>query len=199
MNFCLKVGDKYTADHVNRLKKYIPGIICLTDDPSGLTTNYMTLPNLPLHGVWWKMYFLSHDFPSGTFFDLDIDIKKPIGNLFESNNTITLLRTDWEDLDELNKNTIGDRYKYCSINSTVMSWNEAHHIWYDFINNHEKIMSLFNGIDTYLEHRCMDKLSFFDTGLVGSYRSDPNADVHIMSYDGEGKDAFNIYDETMSD
>lgn len=191
MYYCLKVGDKYTADHVNRLKKYIPGIMCLTDDPTGLTTNYMTLPNLPLYGVWWKMYFLSHDFPSGTFFDLDIDIKKPISNLFESNNTITLLRTDWEDLDELNKNTIGDRYKYCSINSTVMSWNKAQHIWYDFINNHEKIMSLFNGIDTYLEHRHMDKLSFFDTGLVGSYRCNPNADVYLMSYDGEGKHAFN--------
>lgn len=190
-HLCLKVGNKYTSEHVNRLKKYIPGIMCLTDDPTGLTTNYITLPNLPLHGVWWKMYLFSHNFPNGTFFDLDIEIRKPINNIFESKDKLTLLKTDWEDLEELNKNTIGDRYKYCSINSSVITWNKADDIWKDFYKDHEKIMSLFNGIDTYLEHRHMDKLSFFDTGLVGSYRCDPNADVHIMSYDGEGKHAFN--------
>jgi len=195
MNYCLKVGNKYTADHVNRLKKYIPGLICLTDDPTGLITNYLTLPNLHLHGVWWKMYFFSQNFFSGTFFDLDIDIRKPIKDVFKSSEKITLLKTDWEDLEELNKNTIGDRYKYCSINSSVMTWNNAHDIWKDFYKDREKIMSLFNGIDTYLEHRHMDNLSFFDTGLVGSYRCNPNADVHIMSYDGEGKSAFNTYNE----
>lgn len=192
MNYCLKVGDKYTADDVNRLKQHIPGIMCLTDDPSGLTTNYMTLPNLPLHGVWWKMLmFNERDFPKGRFFDLDIEIRKPIDNLFESKAGMTLLQTDWEDLDELHKNTIGDRYKYCSINSSVMAWNGGtQHIWEDFIQNHEKIMFLFNGIDTYLEHRWMDELDFFETGLVSSYRCDPDADCYIMSYDGEDKVRF---------
>jgi hypothetical protein len=192
MHFCLKVGDKYTANDVNRLKKHIPDIMCLTDDPTGLNTSYITLPDLPLHGVWWKMYFFHYNFPSGIFFDLDIDIKKPINNVFNPKDKMTLLKTDWEDLEELNKNTIGDRYKYCSINSSVMAWNTCtHHIWRDFYDNHEKIMSLFNGIDTYLEHRQMHNLSFFDTGLVGSYRCNPDADVYIMSYDGEGKNAFN--------
>lgn len=192
MFYCLKVGDKYTANHVNRLRDHIPGIMCLTDDPTGLNGNYMTLPDLPLHGVWWKMYLFHYNFPQGTFLDLDIDIRKPIDGIFKPKNGMTLLRTDWEDLDQLNKNTIGDRYKYCSINSSVMSWNTCtHHIWNDFINNYEKIMSLFNGIDTYLEHRHIKSLSFFDVGLVGSYRCNPAADVYIMSYDGEGKHGFN--------
>jgi len=201
MNYCLKVGDKYAADDVNKLKQHIPDIMCLTDNPDGLTTDYMTLPDLPLYGVWWKMLmFNERDFPEGRFFDLDIKIKKPIDNLFKPKGKMTLLRTDWEDLEELNKNTIGDRYKYCSINSSVMSWSGGNqHIWDDFIQDHEKIMSLFNGIDTYLEHRHLDNLSFFETGLVSSYRCDPNADVYIMSYDGEGKDGLYTNNEKVGD
>lgn len=193
MKYCLKVGNKYTAADVNRLKQHIPDIICLTDDPTELVTEYITLPSLPLHGVWWKMLMFNEKiFPKGWFFDLDIEIKKPIDDLFEPKTGMTLLYTDWEDLEKLNENTIGDRYKYCSINSSVMGWcGGTQHIWNDFISNSEKIMSLFNGIDTYLEHRHMNSLSFFDTGLVGSYRCNPTADVYIMSYDGEGKNAFN--------
>lgn len=193
MFYCLKVGEKYTSDHVNRLKEHIPEIICLTDDPGGLETEYTILPDLPLYGVWWKMLLFNFDyFPYGTFFDLDIEIKKPIDNVFTAKDKMTLLKTDWEDLEDLSKKTIGDRYRYCSINSSVMSWNcNTKHIWDDFYSNHEKIMSLFNGIDTYLEHRHIKDLSFFDTGLVGSYRCNPDADVHIISYDGEGKHAFN--------
>jgi len=191
-NYCLKVGNKYSIEHVHALAKQIPDLICITDNPSGLETNWIPLPVSELKTWWHKMALFNSDwFDGGIFFDLDIEIKKSIENVFQSNGDVTLLRTDWEDLDQLNIDTIGDRYKYCSINSTVLAWNtNAHQIWEDFYSNHKKIMSLFSGIDTYLEHRHYDKLSFFDSGLVGSYRCDPKADVHIMSYDGEGKSHF---------
>lgn len=195
MNYCLKVGDKYTVDHVHALAEHIPDLICLTDDPTGLQTNYEDISPIPLEKWWYKMLLFNEDlFPDpGRFFDLDIEIKKPIDDMFSAkNNRMTLLKTDWEDLSELNKNTIGDRYKYCSINSSVMSWGKDNRndIWEEFLKNREKIMFLFSGIDTYLEHRHMNQLEFFDTGFVGSHRCNPDADVYIMSYDGEGKECF---------
>lgn len=192
-NYCLKAGSKYSADHVNKLSDHIPDLICLTDDPSNVSCETLEFPDLPLSKVWWKMLMFNEElFPSGRFFDLDLIFKKPIDDdMFKSSGKMTLLKTDWEDLKQLNVNTIGDRYKYCSINSSVMAWNgNTHRIWNDFIQNHEKIMFLFNGIDTYLEHRWMDELDFFETGLVSSYRCDPDADCYIMSYDGEDKARF---------
>lgn len=200
MNYCLKVGTKYSVDHVHRLAEHIPDLTCLTDDPAGLETEYKDVSKIPLEKWWYKMLLFNEQlFPeAGTFFDLDIDIRKPIDGVFNPvSEKMTLLKTNWENLDELNKNTIGDRYKYCSINSSVMAWKESnrHSIWEDFEKNREKIMFLFSGIDTYLEHRHLSKLEFFETGLVSSQRSDPKSDVYIMSYDGKGKDEFDLYDE----
>lgn len=193
MNYCLKVGDKYKPEHVHKLAKDIPELICLTEDPSGLQCQYQLLPNFPLNSVWWKMLMFNEKlFPRGSFFDLDIKIRKPLSNNFKPiNNNMTLLKTDWEDLSLLSQNTIGNRYRYCSINSSIMAWSgNTHHIWKDFIENHEKIMWLFNGIDTYLEHRWINELSFFNTGLVDSYRCNPESNAQIMIYDGKGKYAY---------
>ena len=57
-----------------------------------------------------------------------------------------------------------------------------------FLKDKSKALRLFDGVDKYLEHRHFKSINFFETGLVGSYRCDPNADVYIMSYDGEGKE-----------
>lgn len=192
-NYCLKVGSKYSADHVNELNNHVSNLTCLTDDPSNIKCESQRLPDLPLSTVWWKMLMFNEEwFPSGRFFDLDLVFKKPISDdMFKSSGKMTLLKTDWEDLNKLKAHTIGDRYRYCSINSSVMAWNaNTHHIWEDFIHNYEKIMFLFNGIDTYLEHRWMAELDFFETGLVSSYRCDPNADCYIISYDGKDKESF---------
>jgi len=189
MFYCLKVGDKYSHDHVYKLAEQV-NITCITNDKMDIPT--VKLPNYSFYGVWWKMLLFNEDFVGpGQFLDLDVKILRPIDSMFQAQHYMTLLKTDWEDLDQLHANTIGDRYKYCSINSSVMAWNDNRHdIWLDFYKNHKKIMHLFNGIDTYLEHRHLNRLSFFPKGLVGSYRCNPQANVAVMSYDGEGKQWF---------
>ena len=149
--------------------------------------------NNSLPTVWNKMrFFNEEEFPNeGIFFDLDIKILKDIKNIFEPQEYMTLLQTDWEDLEELKRKTIGNLYDYCSINSSVMSWNnqsKRQHVWNQFLKDKNKALRLFDGVDKYLEHRHFKSINFFETGLVGSYRCDPNADVYIMSYDGEGKE-----------
>jgi hypothetical protein len=92
---CLKWGDKYNADYVNKLHKMVARhctldyqFVCFTDDTKGIDKNIRTesLPALPLVGWWYKPYILSNELPMKTgtllFFDLDVVIFRNIDNLF---------------------------------------------------------------------------------------------------------------------
>ncbi len=190
--YCLKVGTKYKNESVYRLAEMVGDLTVITDDFS-LAKDFNVI-EAEYPGVWNKMMLFDEaQFPRGIFFDLDIDVFKKIDGVFQPSEYMKLAYTDWEDLKTLEGNTIGNKYKYCSINSSVMSWNEKtkrQHVWLQFLQDYDKAVRLFNGIDTYLEHRHSDSIDFFPTGLIGSYRCNPYADVHIMSYDGEGKDAY---------
>tara|TARA_B100000287_G_scaffold78027_2_gene70112 strand:- start:1243 stop:1875 length:633 start_codon:yes stop_codon:yes gene_type:complete len=194
--YCIKHGEKYSAKHVNYLYTNLPNLTCLTDNPKDIhkNVNVLPLPDFDLEKWWYKMCFFSTElFPEpGIFLDLDLEFLRHLnGKLEKDNPYMRLFKCDWENLEELNVNTIGNRYKYCSINSSVMAWDKStdrDFIWNDFINNKDKIVKLFHGIDPYLEHRHLDKLSFYESGIMSSNRCRPNAEVYIMSYDGEDKD-----------
>jgi hypothetical protein len=97
---CLKWGTKYSAEYVNKLNRMVGRnltlpyeFVCFTDDVKGIDPNIRceALPNLPIEGWWYKLWFLSSDFPlDGTilFFDLDLIIFKNIDHLlnFKSDN-----------------------------------------------------------------------------------------------------------------
>jgi len=193
--YCLKVGTKYSNDYVYQLADQVGDLIVITDDKSLSKDFEIIKSDNSLPTVWNKMRFFNQiEFPDeGIFFDLDIKILKDIKNVFKPQEYMTLLRTDWEDLEELKRKTIGNLYGYCSINSSVMCWNmwyqsKRQSVWNQFLKDKNKALRLFDGVDKYLEHRHFKSINFFETGLVGSYRCDPNADVYIMSYDGEGKE-----------
>lgn len=92
---CLKWGDKYSAEYVNKLYKQTQKFctidhefVCFTENKSGLDPNIQTfgLPKLQAQGWWYKPMFLGGDLPiRGTllFVDLDIIIFKNIDKLFE--------------------------------------------------------------------------------------------------------------------
>jgi hypothetical protein len=96
---CLKWGNKYSPEYVNKLKNMVERnlslpyeFVCFTEDSSGIDKSIRCepLPSLPINGWWYKLWFLSKDFPlSGTilFLDLDIVIFKNIDKLFTYNNT----------------------------------------------------------------------------------------------------------------
>lgn len=168
INFvCLKSGTKYTSEFVNKLDSMLSRNVsapyklhCMTENPSGISPNIdiIPLPKLPLDKWWWKMLMFDEKFPieSGIFLDLDIIIQHDITFLYQPRYFMNILHTNWIDLDQQKKWTIGDNYKFCSVNSSIMCWNKytkKHFIWEDFINNREKIMFLYKGIDNWLESR----------------------------------------------
>lgn len=91
---CLKWGNKYSADYVNRLNNMVSRnctvpyeFVCFTENQSGIDKSIRIepLPALPITGWWYKPYFLSDRLPfRGTllFLDLDLVIFKNIDNLF---------------------------------------------------------------------------------------------------------------------
>lgn len=93
---CLKYGDKYPSEYVNRLYNMVRrhttgpvGFYCVTENPVGLNSDIKVIP-LPEHkglqGWWYKPYVFSQDFPVKgklLFLDLDIVIIKNIDCFFE--------------------------------------------------------------------------------------------------------------------
>jgi len=95
---CLKWGQKYSAEYVNKLYDMVDRnitidyeFVCFTEDTNGINKNIEVkpLPNIPATGWWYKPYFVGADVPlKGTmlFLDLDVIVFKNIDKLFEYNN-----------------------------------------------------------------------------------------------------------------
>jgi hypothetical protein len=93
---CLKYGDKYSAQYVNRLFNMVKrhttgdvGFYCITENPVGLDDHIKVIPlpqNKSLQGWWYKPFVFSKEFPVQgklLFLDLDIVIIANIDCFFE--------------------------------------------------------------------------------------------------------------------
>lgn len=91
---CLKWGDKYSAEYVNKLYNMVDRnitidyeFVCFTENTTGLNKNITTypLPKIRADGWWYKPMFVGADLPiKGTllFLDLDVVVFKNIDKLF---------------------------------------------------------------------------------------------------------------------
>ena len=182
---CLKWGTKYSSEYVNKLYSmlskhvYVPfTLTCMTNEPDGILPEIKikNLPDIGLEKWWWKLLLWNEKYwpGDGMFLDLDIIIQNDITNLFRPSHYMKMLYTNWINLDEQKRWTIGDNYKYCELNSSVLVWNKhtsRQFIWDDFIENKDKILFLYKGIDNWLENRHKNHLSTYpeEQGFCYSY------------------------------
>jgi hypothetical protein len=160
---CLKWGNKYSAEYVNKLYSMVSRnltiphqFVCFTDDNTGLDKNIKTynLPNLPVLGWWFKVWFLSDELPfTGTllFLDLDLIVFRNIDNLFsyKPDNDFIIIR-DFNRFTRSNYNKMNSsvfRIKigslkdvYQKFNGDITHWTKRLHGDQDFmfkeIHNH---------------------------------------------------------------
>jgi len=199
MNFvCLKWGTKYSSEFVNKLygmiRRYYPAaeLYCMTEDPSNINDRIKILPLVDdnLEKWWWKIYLFNEEWmtlDNAVFLDLDLIIQKRFD--IEFGDKPKLLYTDWIDVNQMSKDILTDRYKYCEINSSVLTWNKhtkRHHIWEDFQKNRDKILCLFRGMDNYINNRMKDSYEFLSP-IAHSYWTTGKtwADVPIILFDYE--------------
>lgn len=206
MNFyCLKVGTKYNFEFVNKLNNMIsrnwPGdftLNCITEDTFGVECNTIKMPEFrgfELQKWWNKIVLFDQNFikTPGVFFDLDIIIRGDISWTYQPSLYTKFLLTDWVDLEQLKKDTINLRNRYCDINSSVLCWDEnteRHEIFKNFISNREKITFSYSGIDTYIQHRWPKKFECYEdvSGKVNSYhKKELVGDESIILFDYDNK------------
>jgi hypothetical protein len=141
---CLKWGDKFGPEYVNRLYAGVQrnttldvAFHCFTENPKDIHPDVIIhpLPNFNLTGWWNKLYLFSGDLPiSGriVFMDLDTLIVGNIDDLLSHNTGFATLR-DWFKA-EKDPNTL-------VINSSIMSFvvGQHTHIWTNFMKDPTKI------------------------------------------------------------
>lgn len=174
---CVKWGDKYSPDYVNRLysmvDRHCPGKFdfhCHTDDPSGIAP-WMHTHKLTgnLEG-WWNKLEVLNSFQTGDniLFDLDIVILNPFHRLYNTNTrTLTVLFSHWKQTYLTPDRNDGPPTTY---NSSIMKWSGAQGMdVYNYFQKHfDKILFKYKGIDKYLYNEDV-QVDTFQSGIAYSY------------------------------
>lgn len=185
----VKHGDKYTAEHVNRLAdqlfKYYPtaNFYCYTENRTGVKIPVIPIFKRPTLKFWWnKLALFSKDFPvegKCLYFDLDMDIKSDFKD-YVTWDGLTVLRDYWKD----------DLYMAphaydVHINSSIITWTagEQAHVWEHFLSNKDYFMRKYVGIDRFLTHEKFE-LNNFKNGIVNSVGNPLQGGAPIDMYNG---------------
>lgn len=185
----VKHGDKYNAEHVNRLRDqlfpYFKGasIYCYTDNPTGVEVECIPCFKKPTLRFWWnKLAMFSKDFPvkgKCLFFDLDMDIKED-PTFYLKWDGLTVLNAYWK------RYTFMAPHAYdVTINSSIITWTagEQNHIWDHFNTNRDYFMRKYEGIDRFLVHEDFI-INTHDDGIVNSIKHPHFYDAPIDMYNG---------------
>ena len=196
---CVKWGDKYTYEHVNRLyvmcKKNYTGefrFICHTEDSFGIIPDIEINPlntELDLEKWWWKLTLFDEDaWPLSKrdvhmFFDLDVVIQNNIDHFenYAVDGKMTMIKAFWK--------TYPINGTDMDHNSSVMIWKgDCSYLWRKLTKNMDVHLLKYNGIDGFVYHECRDHITTLPEGEVYSRLFGVNKDK-CFTY-GEFKDYF---------
>lgn len=204
---CLKWGNKFNYEHVNRLYKMVCknldgdfNFICYTENANGIDRNVIvqSLPDYDLEKWWWKLTLFQYPTKARTLFlDLDVVIQNNITHLKDYcvQNKICTIKAYWKP-HRIDMKPIAPNFDM-NLNSSVMIWQgDLTNIWKTFIQDPEHYIFKYSGIDSFLYFHHFDKLNWLRRGEVYSrlYGYDENnyniAGENISKY--HYKEDFNI-------
>lgn len=171
---CLKWGNKYSPQYVNVLYNMvtrhstIDRFICLTENPKNLNPNIevIPLPDMPLHGWWFKLYAFSKDLKlkgDVLFLDLDLVILQNIEQLWNYEpEHFTIIR-------DFNRKTHHD---WCKFNSSAFRFDAKtyHWIWDEFQKNYNAIVSRNHGDQDHLYSILQKQAKTWPDEWIQSYK-----------------------------
>lgn len=151
---CLKHGEKYSAEYVNKLYNMIRRhctldyeFVCLTDNSADIDPRVKII-KLPggIEGWWCKPYMFSKDLPlNGTilYIDLDVVISNNIDKLF------TYQPNQWCTVRDFTRTMRPNWNKY---NSSVVRFNHGQlpYVWDEFTKNQKEIQRRLHGDQDWL-------------------------------------------------
>lgn len=183
---CLKWGDKYSPDYVNRLYKMVKHNLnqpfkfhCLTENAEGVDEAIIIedLPELGLEGWWYKLVIFQRGFLDLSsqdkilFLDLDIVITGSLEPLITYSDKFCISS-------DINEN----RY-----NSSVLCFNAGQYsfIWESFWAQKEWIIKQMHGDQDWIEYVFKEAVIYPKT-LIKSFKLDLDAKVQY-SFGALGK------------
>lgn len=207
---CLKWGNKYSPEYVNRLYNMVSRnctipfeFVCVTENSKGITENVKILPLQTKNGVqgwWYKPMFFSSEFPlkgNLLFMDLDVIVFRNIDKLFNYNpGKFCIIR----DFPVPRKNIIP-----INMNSSVFRVQTGQYSFiYDEFINDLSVTKKFHGDQDWIYHKLKDKeYEFWPDSWVRSYKWQMLNTLRINSYKNARNEIFyksdielNIDDDT---
>lgn len=175
---CLKWGDKFSHEHVNRLYRMVCknfhddfNFICHTENANGIDRNVIIqpLPDYDLENWWWKLTLFQYPTKVPTLFlDLDVVIQNDITHLkdYIVKDMLCTIKCYWK---PHVKNIAEFPHFDMNLNSSVMLWDgDLTNVWNTFIKDSDYYMLKYNGIDSFLFYDNPEILLWFKRGEVYS-------------------------------
>ena len=192
---CLKWGDKFSHEHVNRLYRMVCknfhddfNFICHTENANGIDRNItiQPLPDYDLENWWWKLTLFQYSTKTPTMFlDLDVVIQNDITHFkdYAKINKLRMIKAYWKPWLENAKPDIKRQFDM-NLNSSVLVWTgDLTEIWVQFIKDPDFYMLKYKGIDSYLCFDHTHKLNFF-----------PREEIYSRAYGIDENDYWYTYE-----
>lgn len=174
---CVKQGDKYSADYVNRLYSMVKrnmlepfNFYCYTDDVTGIIEDVNIIEIKSGLEKWWPKLDLLNIFNEGDniFFDLDVVILNPLERLCSiKTRTLSVLYAQWKEgyLQPRAREKFPTLY-----NSSIMKWhgNQGKEVYDYFMKHKDMILFKYEGIDRYLFNEPV-QVDLLPTSIAYSY------------------------------
>jgi hypothetical protein len=156
--------------------------VCFTDNTTGINPNIRCepLPKLPIEGWWYKLWFLSKDFPlDGTvlFLDLDLIVFKNIDRLFSfAPNKFCVIRDFNRSL-----NSTWNR-----INSSVFRYQSKQHsnVFDTFINDYRTHTRRFHGDQDFI-FKYLQNITLWPDEWIQSYKWEMRSRNDLIKLNGK--------------
>ena len=173
---CLKWGDKYGPDYVNKLYRMVERnltinheFICFTEQPANLDPGIriINLELMPgIEGWWYKpMFFNPHLGLDGVvlFLDLDMIIFKNIDKLcsYKPNEFVMI--------QDFNRHVVRN---YDKFNSSIFRLNTGQHaqVYHDYMADKNNISRRFQGDQDWIRHSIKDEYNYWPVDWIQSYK-----------------------------
>jgi len=188
---CLKWGDKYSAEYVNKLHSMVKRnctldheFVCFTENTNGIDPEITTKPlprHTPLTGWWYKPWFFSNELGlQGTllFLDLDLIVFENIDKFFFYDE-----QKDFVIIRDFNR---ANRANWDRINSSVFRLKIGSRLdqYKTFINNRTNITRRMHGDQDWMYRYCAP-YHYWPDEWVQSYKWEMRGRQHIGIVNGQ--------------
>lgn len=162
----VKWGDKFTAEHVNRIYRMAKRNItlpfnfyCYTEDPTDIYNEVNIIPldeSLDLEKWWWKLTLFKENNLNGInlYLDLDVVIQKNIDHFFKKaiHNKLVLISPNYHNVEH--EPDLHDPHTFAYHNSSIMIWhnNEMQLIYDKFLEDINVYTNVYYGIDRFMSY-----------------------------------------------